>query len=145
MGDDQQETPQETSQEAEQRRRSGIDLRNYDPRKITDPAMRDRIIHAQAVARAEAQAVSTVLIATIVSLVTSAFTFVAALAWNTAIQQLLNENINSSRFASLRLSQGTVDAIYAMIVTIIAVIVVFIVNRFAGNIAKKSAIAAATK
>ncbi|HUY79928.1 MAG TPA: DUF5654 family protein [Ktedonobacterales bacterium] len=145
MSDDQVAAQPETPQEAEQRRRSGIDLRNYDPRKITDPAMRDRILHAQAVARAEAQAASTVLIATIVSLVTSAFTFVAALAWNTAIQELLNENIGTGRFASLRLSPGTVSAIYAVIVTIIAVIVVVIVNRFAGDIAKKSAIAAATK
>lgn len=137
----------EDQQEAEQRRRfnlpAGVDPRNYDPRKITDPAMRDRIFHAQAIARAEAQAASTVLIATIVSLVTSAFTFVAALAWNTAIQELLNENI-SGRFKNLNLSPGTVAAIYAAIVTLIAVVVVVIVNRFAGDLAKKSAIAAAT-
>ena len=144
MSDDLQDLQSETPQEAEQRKRTGIDLRNYDPRKITDPAMRDRILHAQVIARAEAQAASTVLIATIVSLVTSAFTFVAALAWNTAIQELLNENI-SGRFANLKLSPGTVAAIYAVIVTIIAVIVVVIVNRFAGDLAKRSAIAAATK
>src|SRR5579883_1848237 len=134
MSDDQLDAQQETSVASglgSQPKRNGIDLRNYDPRKITDPAMRDRILHAQAVARAEAQAASTVLIATIVSLVTSAFTFVAALAWNTAIQELLNENI-SGRFHNLGLSQGTVAAIYAVIVTIIAVIVVVIVNRFAG-------------
>lgn len=132
---------------AEQKRRfnpsAGVDLRNYDPRKITDPAMRERIMHAQAIARAEAQAVSTVFVATIVSLVTSAFTFVAALAWNSAIQQILNDNINGV-FKSAHMPKGTVDLIYAVIVTVIAILVVLIVQRFAGDIAKKSAIAAAS-
>ncbi len=137
----------EDQQEAEQRRRfnipAGVDPRNYDPRRIADPAMRDRILHAQAVARAEAQAVSTVFVATIVSLVTSAFTFVAALAWNSAIQQILNDNINGV-FKNAHLPRGTIDLIYAVIVTIIAIVVVLIVQRFAGDIAKKSAIAAAS-
>ncbi|HLY31980.1 MAG TPA: DUF5654 family protein [Ktedonobacterales bacterium] len=139
------EVSDEQQPEAGQRRRFnvGVDLREFDPHKITDPALRERIAHAQAIARAQAQAVSTVFIATIVSLVTSAFTFVAALAWNSAIQQILNDNINGA-FKKYNLPRGTVDLIYAVIVTCIAIIVVLIIQRFAGDIARKSAIAAAT-
>ncbi len=80
MSDDQQR------HEAEQRRRfglpAGVDPRNFDPRRAMDPASLEKVLKAQAIARAEAQAATTVIIATIVSLVTSAFSFVAALAWN---------------------------------------------------------------
>ena len=133
-------------QSAEQRRRmnfpAGIDPRNYDPRRIADSAMIEKMAHAQAVARAEAQAATTVVIATIVSLVTSAFSFVAALAWNTAIQQILQDNVNGP-FKRFGLPTGTIDLIYAVIVTVITIVAVLIVNRFAGDIAKRSALAAA--
>lgn len=136
--------------EAEQRRRlglpQGVDLRNFDPRKAMDPNSLDKILKAQAIARAEAQAATTVIIATIVSLVTSAFSFVAALAWNTAIQDGLDAFFNNSGLrTTLHISKLGIETIYAVIVTIIAIIVILIVNRFAGDLAKKSAIALASK
>ncbi|MEO7002284.1 MAG: DUF5654 family protein [Ktedonobacterales bacterium] len=126
-----------------QRRRMSLPA-GADPRRMMDSAAVEKMLHAQAVARAEAQAASTVVIATIVSLVTSAFSFVAALAWNTAIQQILQDNVNGP-FKSYHLPQGTIDLIYAVIVTVIAVAAVVIINRFARDIAKKSAIGAASK
>jgi len=144
MSDDQQQ------QEAEHRRRlglpPGVDLRNFDPRKAMDPNSLDKILRAQAIARAEAQAATTVVIATIVSLVTSAFSFVAALAWNNAIQDALNTYVgsNTGLARALHLNKVGIEALYAVIVTIIAIIVILIVNRFAGNIAKKSAFALAS-
>lgn len=144
MSDEQQR------QEAEHRRRFGLppgaDLRNFDPRRAMDPASLDKILRAQAIARAEAQAATTVIIATIVSLVTSAFSFVAALAWNTAIQDALNKYVGTDTPLAKQLHLGKVgvEALYAVIVTIIAIVVILIVNRFAGNLAKKSAIALAS-
>ena len=125
---------------AESRRRgiAGIDPRNFDPRRALDPAAMERVARAQAVARAEAQAATTVVIATIVSLVTSAFGFVAALAWNTAIQALLNDLI-ITRY-NLKTNTSGVLVIYAIAVTLIAVVVVVITNRLASRIAKRSAI-----
>jgi ABC-type uncharacterized transport system fused permease/ATPase subunit len=122
---------------AESRRR-GIDPRNFDPRRALDPAAMERVARAQAVARAEAQAATTVVIATVVSLVTSAFGFVAALAWNTAIQALLNDVI-ATKFG-LKPNSTTLLVIYAVVATLIAIVVVVITNRFASGIAKKSAI-----
>ncbi len=135
--------------EAEHRRRmglpQGVDLRNFDPRKAMDPNSLDKILRAQAIARAEAQAATTVIIATIVSLVTSAFSFVAALAWNTAIQDGLTAFFNQSGLQkTLHISHVGLEAIYAVIVTMIAIVVILIVNRFAGDLAKKSAIALAS-
>ena len=144
MSDDQQR------QEAEHRRRFGVppnvDLRNFDPRRAMDPNSLDKILRAQAIARAEAQAATTVIIATIVSLVTSAFSFVAALAWNNAIQDALKLYVGpgSPLAESLHLNSVGVETVYAVIVTLIAIIVILIVNRFAGDIAKKSAVALAS-
>lgn len=98
----------------------------------------DRVMRAQAVARAEAQAATTVVIATVVSLVTSAFGFVAALAWNNAIQALINDLI-VTKFG-LKANTSFVLVIYAIVATLIAVIVVVATNRFASRLAKKSAI-----
>jgi hypothetical protein len=125
---------------AESRRRglAGIDPRNFDPRRALDPAAMERVARAQAVARAEAQAATTVVIATVVSLVTSAFGFVAALAWNTAIQALLNDLI-VSRFGQTANSTGVL-VLYAVVATLIAIIVVVLPNRFASRLAKRSAI-----
>jgi hypothetical protein len=144
MSDDQQR------HEAEQRRRfglpAGVDPRNFDPRRAMDPASLEKILRAQAIARAEAQAATTVIIATIVSLVTSAFSFVAALAWNTAIQAALDKYLgpNGPLTKTIGNHPVAVKGIYAAIVTIIAIVVILIVNRFAGSLAKKSAIAAAS-
>lgn len=143
MSDDQQR------QEAEHRRRfpglpQGADLRNFDPRRAMDPASLDKVLRAQAIARAEAQAATTVIIATIVSLVTSAFSFVAALAWNDAIQAALTAYVKTDSAMGKLLGPVGVKLFYALIVTLIAIIVILIVNRFAGNLAKKSAIALAS-
>lgn len=114
-----------------------------DPRRAIDPAAVERMIRAQVAARAQAQAATTVVLATIVSLITSAFSFVAALAWNTAIQTILTETVKFDKnptFLGMAISQGEVQAIYAIIVTIIAVVVVVILNRVARRYASKSAL-----
>jgi len=91
---------------AEQRRRmglpGGLDPRNFDPRKAMDPATVERLMRAQAVARAEASAATTVLIGTVVTLITSAFGFVAALAWNDAIVEVLKDYVNPN-FGALKI------------------------------------------
>jgi len=113
-----------------------------DPRRAVDPGAIERMIHAQVVARTQAQAATTVVLATIVSLITSAFSFVAALAWNTAIQQLLKENVTVQKgtgIFGITISEGGVQAIYALIVTVIAVLVVLLLNRIAKRYANKSA------
>ena len=111
-----------------------------DPRKALDPATVERMIHTQLAARAQAQAATTVVLATIVSLVTAAFSFVAALAWNSAIQEILHEAIPvGSSIFGIKLSLGGVQAIYAIIVTIIAVVVVVLLNRITKRMANKSA------
>lgn len=130
----------EDPQAAERHRRGlppGLDPRTYDPRRAVDPAQMERVMHAQAVARAQAQAATTVTIATLVSLVTSAFSFVAALAWNDAIHQVLQQNVSG---VLKGLQQPWLDIAYAAVVTLIAVIVVTITNRVATRIARKSAI-----
>lgn len=123
---------------APQRRLMG----GIDPRRALDPATVERMIRAQVAARTQAQAATTVVLATIVSLITSAFSFVAALAWNSAIQDLLKENFNvqNNKFFGVTISNGGVEAIYAFIVTIIAVVVVVILNRIARRYASKSAL-----
>jgi hypothetical protein len=132
--------------EAEQRRRfsmpQGVDPRSLDPRRMMDSAAVEKMMKAQAIARAEAQAATTVVIATIVSLVTSAFSFIAALAWNTAITELLNNSVGDT-FFGIKLTDTGKAFIYAIFVTLLAVVVTLLVNRFAGDLAKKSAIAAA--
>jgi hypothetical protein len=130
-------------QEAEQRRRLGLP-QGMDPRKMMDSAAVERLLKAQAVARAEAQAATTVIIATIVSLVTSAFSFVAALAWNNAIQTMLQGLENTKEIGGFQLTPVEVQLIYAVVVTFIAIGVILIIQRFAGDLAKKSAIAAAS-
>ena len=131
---------------AEQRRRmglpSGLDPRNFDPRKAMDPATLERLMRAQAVARAEASAATTVLIGTVVTLITSAFGFVAALAWNDAIVEVLKDYVNPN-FGALRNNPALVKTMYAVVATLIAVIVVVVLNRLAGRAARKSAISAA--
>jgi hypothetical protein len=138
---------QEDPQAAEQRHRKGLpagmDPRSYDPRRaLSDPAAREKLARAQAVARAQAAAASTVVVATIVTLVTSAFGFVAALAWNDALSQLLNPAIESSLKSFGWPSQLAV-LVKAILITLIAVVAVVILNRVARRMVKRSAINAA--
>ena len=70
--------------------------------------------------------VTKLIMETILGLITTAFAFVAGLAWNDAIQKLIAKFI------------GAGDAlpslfIYAIVVTVIAVIVTVILARIAGK------------
>ncbi len=73
-----------------------------------------------------ANEVTKLIMETILGLITTAFAFVAGLAWNDAIQKLIEQFV------------GTGDALsslftYAIVVTIIAVIVTVILARFAAK------------
>lgn len=73
-----------------------------------------------------ANEVTKLIIETILGLITTAFAFVAGLAWNDAIQKLIETLV------------GTGDAlsglfIYAIIVTILAVVVTIILARMAAK------------
>ena len=108
---------------------------NMDPRKVLDAAGLERVLKAQAAARAQAAAATTVVIGTIVTLVTSAFGFVAALAWNSAITKVIgNLQVN------WKMDPTLLAVLQALAVTLIAVIAVVIIQRVAGRWAKKSAI-----
>lgn len=63
---------------------------------------------------------------TMLTLITTAFAFVAGLAWNEAIQKLIEEFYTAG---------GAVTGllIYAVIVTIVAVVVVVLLARIAGK------------
>ncbi len=117
-----------------------FDPRTYDPRKMVDQdrlrEQAQKLSRAQAVARAKAQATSQIFLATVVSLFTSAFGVVAALAWNQAISDGLKGLLPKS-------TQLPGEITYALLVTLIAVVVILSLNRVATSIAKKSAIDAA--
>jgi divalent metal cation (Fe/Co/Zn/Cd) transporter len=81
-------------------------------------------------------------VATIITLVTSALGFVAALAWNDALTQLLNPTIESS-LKTLGLPTELAVPIKAIAITLIAVVAVVILNRVARRMVKQSAINAA--
>lgn len=66
------------------------------------------------------------IIETISTLMTAAFGFVAALAWNTAITALINKYLSSGDTL-----MG--DFIYAIIVTVIAVIAIVWIGRVLGK------------
>ena len=73
-----------------------------------------------------ANEVTKMIMETILALITTAFAFVAGEAWNSAIQKLIESFV------------GTGDALpslftYAIIVTIIAVIVTVLIARIAGK------------
>ncbi len=125
---------------AEQRRRMGLP-QGLDPRKAVDPATMERMIRAQAVARAQAQAATTVVIGTVVTLVSSAFGFVAALAWNDAIIAILGRMLSFLHVSSVHVA--TIQTVRALIFTVIAIIAIVILQRVAGRWAKKAAINAA--
>ena len=63
---------------------------------------------------------------TILGLITTAFAFVAGLAWNDAIQALITELVGTGSALSSLFT-------YAIIVTIIAVVVTVILARFAAK------------
>ncbi len=70
--------------------------------------------------------VTKMIMETVLALITTAFAFVAGEAWNSAIQKLIESFV------------GTGDAVpslltYAIIVTIIAVIVTVLIARVAGK------------
>ncbi|HKV84471.1 MAG TPA: DUF5654 family protein [Ktedonobacterales bacterium] len=125
-------------QEAERARRKLGLPPGFDPRKALDPAALERVMKAQAAARAQATAATTVLIGTIVTLITTAFGFAAAFAWSQAIQQFITDYIIPQ--FHLTNKKALVLTINAFIITVFAVIVVVVLNRVAGNYAKKSAI-----
>lgn len=73
-----------------------------------------------------ANEVTKMIMETILALITTAFAFVAGEAWNSAIQALIEEFIGTgSALPSL--------FTYAIIVTIIAVIVTVLIARIAGR------------
>ena len=138
MNDD----PQAPAQVDQRRRMNippGIDPRNYDPRKALDSAAFERVVKAQALARAQAQAATTVVIGTVVTLVSSAFGFVAALAWNDAIRAVLKNTLNHFGLGTT-LDPMWQSIIQALVFTVIAVIAVVILQRVAGRWVKKAAI-----
>lgn len=61
---------------------------------------------------------------TIITLITTAFALVAGLAWNEAIQALINTFLDAG-------SALTGLMIYAVIVTVIAVVVTILLGKFA--------------
>ena len=73
-----------------------------------------------------ANEVTKLIMETILGLITTAFAFVAGLAWNDAIQKLIESVIGSGdAIPSL--------FIYAIVVTIVAVVITVLVARIAGK------------
>ena len=70
--------------------------------------------------------VTKLIMETILGLITTAFAFVAGLAWNNAIQKLIEQIVGTG-------SALTSLFTYAIIVTIIAVIVTVLLARFAAK------------
>jgi len=133
------EDPQATSsQAAEHHRHISLPVGAMDPRKVMDSAAMERVLKAQAAARAQAAASTTVFIGTIVALVSSAFGLVAALSWNTAITSWV-QGLAKGPLAPLGLNPTALSFVQAVIVTIIAVVAVVVLNRIAGRFAKQNA------
>jgi hypothetical protein len=128
------------SQAAEHHRHIGLPVGAMDPRKVMDSAAMERVLKAQAAARAQAAASTTVFIGTIVALVSSAFGLVAALSWNTAISAGVKQ-LAAGPLAPLHLDKNPTALSFAqaIIVTFIAVVAVVVLNRIAGRFAKQNA------
>jgi ABC-type sulfate transport system permease component len=120
-----------------------IDPHNYDPRKVMDATAMEYVLKAQAAARAQAAASTTVFIGTFVTLISSAFGLVAALAWNTAITKWVNA-LAAGPLKPLHLDDTARAVAQAVIVTIIAVVAVVVLNRIAGRFAKQNAFKSAS-
>lgn len=129
----------EEQQTAEQRRRLGLPagLAGLDPRKAVDPATMERLIRAQERARAQAAAATAVVLGTVVTLISSAFGFVAALAWNDAIRDGVTRLFS---LLGIKADLLTTEIIRAIALTVIAIVAIFLLQRFAGRWAKKAAI-----
>ena len=69
-------------------------------------------------------AVGKEVLKTIITLITTAFALVAGLAWNDAIQALINTFLDPGNALT-----GLI--VYAVIVTVIAVVVTIVLGRFA--------------
>jgi hypothetical protein len=139
----------EDAQAAEHHRLLGIpasviDPHTYDPRKVLDATAMEHMLKAQAAARAQAAASTTVFIGTFVTLITSAFGLVAALAWNSVITKAVND-LAQGPLASLKLNATEQAFAQAVIVTIIAVVAVVVLNRIAGRFAKQNAFKSASE
>jgi hypothetical protein len=128
---------------AEQHHRLGLP-QGIDPRKALDSAAMERVLKAQALARAQAQAATTVVLGTVVTLVTSAFGFIAALAWNDAITALIAKYLQPV-FKNTGLGATGITLVKAIVLTILAVIVVVATQRVAGRYAQKSVVSAAAE
>ena len=74
-----------------------------------------------------ASQVGKLIMETILGLITTAFAFVAGLAWNNAIQALIEQFVGKGNALTSLFS-------YAIIVTIIAVIVTVLLARFAAKL-----------
>lgn len=129
---------QEDPQIAEQQRRMNLPP-GFDPRKAVDPAVVEKMVHAQSIMRAQAQAATTIYLATIVGLASSAFGLIAALAWNNAFTYILENNLKQP-LEKLGITQAWYLVLYAFIVTLIGVIVIVFLNRIGRRLAKKSVI-----
>ncbi len=76
-----------------------------------------------------------VFLATMTTLITSAFALVAALAWNSAIQELFNELFHTSE------SAGVISRFaYAILITLIVVIVIWYLTRLNKRLGARSLI-----
>lgn len=73
-----------------------------------------------------ASEISKMIMETMLTLITTAFAFVAGLAWNEAIQKLIEEFYTAGEAVTGLL-------IYAVIVTIVAVVVTVLLARIAGK------------
>src|SRR5258706_15898502 len=134
---------EEDPQVADQRHSLGLP-QGIDPRKALDSAAMERVLKAQALARAQAQAAPTVVLGTVVTLVTSAFGFIAALAWNDAITVLIVKYLQPVLIRT-GLDATGIPVAKAIVLTVLAVIVVIATQRVAGRYVKKAVINAATE
>lgn len=73
-----------------------------------------------------ASEISKMIMENMLTLITTAFAFVAGLAWNEAIQKLIEEFYTAG-------GEVTGLLIYAVIVTIVAVVVTVLLARIAGK------------
>lgn len=73
-------------------------------------------------------------VSTVVALLSSAVGFVAAFAWNTAIQQALSEYFGSNS----KIDKALLDLYYALVTTIFAVVVIAVLGVINGRIKGRS-------
>ena len=91
------------------------------------PAAPDEADHPLEVAAKKASRFSREFVATIISVVTTAFGVVVALAWNEALSRALGQ-LNSKR------AEVTALFIYAAVITLLAVLIIIVLGRLATRI-----------